>query len=448
MRAWPWLVLWMLASTACGARTGLDVGVSSLATGDAAGPDSNAPVALDPASVNPQGPLPEICNGLDDDWNGVIDDGFTWRVEPNREDVRVSTDNNESAETSGLASDGSSYVAFYEGGTSSALKTFATPLGRDGTSLRPEQSLTVEEGQAHGGNVHGRAIAWNGGSYGVAWIDVRDGYSEIYFALLDANGTKLQPGDVRLSYEGGFGFNPSVHWTGERFVVVWSDWPSTFDTTGGDTRIFARTISPDGSPDPKVIEVTEGIPGNHDGPFVTAAGEQIAVAWIASDDGEVKFALFDRRLQRLAGPLSLGFHGDFVRVVHLGSGWAAFWHGTDDGETTIWGVRLDKTGAILGEAQPVVETPKHARYPFPISLGDRVLLVYSDDGDEMQGYELYDATLSATLERVGPAERVTRSAADSIFPTAAFGPAGDVGILFRDDRLGWGQVFFTRLECE
>jgi hypothetical protein len=305
----------------------------------------------------------------------------------------------------------------------------------------------VEEGQAHGGTVHGRAIAWDGDRYGVAWIDVRDGDSEIYFALLDADGRKLEPGDVRLSYEGGFGFNPSVHWTGERFVVVWSDWPKAFGATGSDTRIFARTISPDGSPGPTAIEVTEGLSGSHDSPYVAAAGDQIAVAWIASDYGEVEFALFDRRLERVAGPLSLGSHGDFVRVVHVGTGWAAFWHGIDDGATTIWGVFLDETAGV-GQAKPIIEARKRARYPFPVSLGDRVLLVYSDDGDDMQGYELYITTLSERLEPMGAAQRVTQSVADSIFPTAAFGPAGDVGILFRDDRLGWGQVFFTRLECE
>jgi hypothetical protein len=44
--------------------------------------------------------------------------------------------------------------------------------------------------------------------------------------------------------------------------------------------------------------------------------------------------------------------------------------------------------------------------------------------------------------------RITHAPLDSIFPTAVFGPKGDFGVLFRDDRLGGVQnVFFTSLTC-
>jgi len=42
---------------------------------------------------------------------------------------------------------------------------------------------------------------------------------------------------------------------------------------------------------------------------------------------------------------------------------------------------------------------------------------------------------------------VTQAPGDSVYPMASFGPNGDVGILFRDDRIGGQHVFFTRLQC-
>ncbi|MBW2528943.1 MAG: hypothetical protein JRI23_32505, partial [Deltaproteobacteria bacterium] len=43
---------------------------------------------------------------------------------------------------------------------------------------------------------------------------------------------------------------------------------------------------------------------------------------------------------------------------------------------------------------------------------------------------------------------LTNAAYDSTDPIAAFGPEGDLGILFRDDRDGgYHHVWFTRLSC-
>jgi hypothetical protein len=43
--------------------------------------------------------------------------------------------------------------------------------------------------------------------------------------------------------------------------------------------------------------------------------------------------------------------------------------------------------------------------------------------------------------------RLTDAIGDSIFPMLAFGPTGEAGVLFRDDRSNGVQVSFTTLEC-
>jgi hypothetical protein len=56
--------------------------------------------------------------------------------------------------------------------------------------------------------------------------------------------------------------------------------------------------------------------------------------------------------------------------------------------------------------------------------------------------------VSAGLDPIGPEQRLTFAPEDSVSPVAAFGPGGDVGVLFRDDRQnGEHHIFFTRLGC-
>jgi len=56
--------------------------------------------------------------------------------------------------------------------------------------------------------------------------------------------------------------------------------------------------------------------------------------------------------------------------------------------------------------------------------------------------------VSNALDGIGPEQRLTNAKKDSIYPIAAFGPDGNVGILFRDDRQsGEHHVWFTRLAC-
>jgi hypothetical protein len=55
--------------------------------------------------------------------------------------------------------------------------------------------------------------------------------------------------------------------------------------------------------------------------------------------------------------------------------------------------------------------------------------------------------LDQKLQPLGPEQRVTNTAGDSVDPFVAFGPSGDVGVLFRDNNVGLPQAFFTRFAC-
>jgi len=462
-RRWPGAAVLFTSGiwfVACGAKSGLalpseppaepvpDAGQSEPPELDAAPvPEASADVAPDPIA------MPEVCNGVDDDLDGNIDDGFTWVKDEAFQPVRVSTDASEIASPSGLASDRRNYAAFYEGGDHSSSRVFATPLGPDGKSLRAESPLTQIVAHSHGGTVHARAIAWGTDRYGLAWIDLRDGTrGEIYFALLGPDSAKLQPGDVRISQGGGAAFNPAIDWSGGRFVVVWDAVAPglTPGTQPGQRRLFAQAVSRDATLIGSPVDVTQGLAGAPDHPFVAGSEDGTAVVFRSDADGQIRFALLGEDLSRVRQSVTLvpaSGQGDYPRAARLGEGWVVAWHGEPPSARTIWAVRVSASGEPMGEARPVVDTPGHARYPFLVSLGDRILMVYSDDRDGLQGYELYFTLLDSNLAQVSPPVRLTQGAGDTIFPAATFGPNGDIGVLFRDEPLDWGRVLFTRLVC-
>jgi hypothetical protein len=87
-------------------------------------------------------------------------------------------------------------------------------LDRDGVVLDSELNVTF------GGR--GPVIAWTGSEYGIAWHDNRDGNMEIYFARLDATGSKIG-GDHRVTNAPGASDYSSIQWTGEEYGLFWGD---------------------------------------------------------------------------------------------------------------------------------------------------------------------------------------------------------------------------------
>ncbi|PIE05642.1 MAG: hypothetical protein CSA75_03695 [Sorangium cellulosum] len=74
-------------------------------------------------------------------------------------------------------------------------------------------------------------------------------------------------------------------------------------------------------------------------------------------------------------------------------------------------------------------------------------MIFSDDRDSNEGYELYAKMLTARLEATSVEVRITNAQGHSVWPIARFGPNGNAGVLFRDDRYQEQHVFFTKLSC-
>jgi hypothetical protein len=382
----------------------------------------------------------EICDGVDNDCNGIVDDGATFV--PDTPAVQVSSDGIAPAGPGGLAFNGDSYLSVYWG-TSSGFDMYETQLLPDGTKIDPiEEKFTFQNADSAGG-----PMVWIGDRYGVAWQDRRDGNYEIYFTLLNESGAKAIA-DTRLSFAPDFSVNPTLAWNGLEFVVAWQD------SRSGAFTIYGQRIDVDGVPIGSNVEMSLPMGLEDEAPQLAAGKSTLGLAYVNGLAGiqTVLFRTFEHD--------TLEAHTDIIQlsdgitqavypvVVWNEDRYLVAWFDRSGPTKAIFGATIDEEGNVLDSGPLSDPGSANSRYPSLLPLGDRALVVFSDDRDGNQGYELYTRMITRELGWLTPEQRVTDAPFDSIYPVATFGPDGDVGVLFRDDRNGGDHhVWFTRLGC-
>jgi hypothetical protein len=383
----------------------------------------------------------EVCDGFDNDCDGTVDNGSTFV--PQGDAIRISGDV-APAGTGGIAWSGISYATIYTG-TTDGFSVYRSMVDPTGAVLPPgEEVLTPGNGDASGG-----PIVWIGDRYGMAWQDRRTGDYEVYFTLLDESGNKVEGGDKQLTFQLGFSINVALAWTGTEFVVVWQD------ERDGLFNLYAQRLDIGGNPIGSNTPLTDTSIGlGNEGPSVAAGLSGVGVTWTAGDASThlIQFRTFSPDLAPVSAIVTLtdgSSESVYPTVIWNKDRYVVAWFDRSKSPKAIYAAAISEQGDVLTPPKPISNPGAfRSRYPYLRPLGDRVLAVYADDRDQNNGYELYSVMVSATLDPLGPEQRLTFAPQDSIYPAAAFGPDGNVGILFRDDREGGEHhMYFTRLSC-
>jgi putative metal-binding protein len=387
----------------------------------------------------------EICDGVDNDCNGVVDDGAS--LTPSGEAVLVS-EGAAGAEPTSLAFTNGNYLGAFNAEIEKRNSILLVSLTRTGSRASPPSQLGALPADVTGGS-----LSWIGDRLGIVWSDRREARGgilnfEVYFNLLNPDRSKRMA-DLRLSHADGFSLGATVVFTGLEFVVFWQD-DGKNDFSIDEIR--AQRVDRDGALVGEDVKLANEGPETQTAPVAAAGRRSLGVAWVRGNAAEpshrVVFAPFDFELRRL-GPtavLSTTSHAVYPTIVYGARQYVVAWHEDPPGPT-IFGAIRDELGNEVVRAKALTRGNRHARSTALLPYGDRVLLVWADDRDGNDGYELYAEMLDQKLEPMGPEMRLTAGTGDSIDPIVAFGPAGDVGVLFRDDRTGLPHTFFTRLTC-
>jgi hypothetical protein len=377
----------------------------------------------------------ERCDGVDNDCNGIVDENASYL--PVSEAPVLVPDEADEASVAGIAFTGENYAASFSA-QRGAWQTSIEMLSPSGQTAVPEQGVTSVNADTFAG-----PVVWTGSQIATAWEDRRDGDFEIYFNRLDREGNKLGP-DVRITNAPEFSLRPDLVWDGAEFVVVWGDRRNDPD----DYQIFGQRVGSDGvllgdnvvltppgldAEAPKIAEGTStlGLVFNVTSP----EGRRVAFRTMSHD-----LATFGE-LRTLGGPGSVG-----ATIVWSGDRYVVAWSLRDvTPGPSIFAMTLGEDGEIKTPETAITGPAAFARAQAMLPLGDRLLIVWAEEGSD--GYELYTKQITLDLRELSPAVRVTTSPLDATAPAIAFGPDGDVGILYEDLQSGTWQVYFARLSC-
>jgi hypothetical protein len=387
----------------------------------------------------------EVCDGVDNDCNGVVDDGAEYVPETagGPPAVRVSGTDNDSAEYGSLAYHEGGFLGTWTGNASGKARPLLRLLDTQGNTKSPETRLTQGTTDGFTGGA-----AWTGDRYGIVREERRSNDYDVYFALFNPAGQKLVPGDVAVANEGGYQINARVAWTGRDFVVVWQ----------GEKRVGlfptyivrARRVALDGTVAGPIVDLTSSY---SEVPVVAVGRSTLGVVYSAGTDTDhhVWFIPIDpQTLAALHAPVEItkaGEQGIFRSVVWNGDAYVATWWEKHPGGSSVHATRIDEAGKVVTPPRNLTDGTTFARDPAIVSLGDRLLAVWADLRDDNVGYELYSRMLSPDLSPRSAGTRITTAQGDSVAPSLAFGPGGAVGVLFRDDRTASAQLWFTHLVC-
>ncbi|MEO7328062.1 MAG: hypothetical protein ABI193_05765, partial [Minicystis sp.] len=355
------------------------------------------------------------------------------------------------ASPGGLAWDGAHYEAVYTGTAPVGFNVYYTLLNPPGTILSPpgQQSLSLLGSDAAGGS-----IVAAGAHQGVLWSDRRTGDFEIFFSVLEGNGSKALLDDLRVTSAQGLSLNPSIAFNGSEFLAVWED------ARNMGLHLFGQRISNEGALVGGNMEITKPAQGDSsEAPQIAAGPTNVGVAYLAHEAGvtRVAFQILGPDLAPSAVP-PVTFEDAMgapaaPTVVWNFDRYVIAWQDLKTPSHALRAVAIAPDGSTLVPPTEITAPGAHnSRAPRLLALGDSLLVVYADDRDDNGGYEIYARTLSPSLTPLSAELRVTSAMGDSVSPMIAAGPGapfGDVGILFRDDRAAAQQnIFFNRIHCK
>ena len=193
-------------------------------------------------------------------------------------DVQVTNDSAYSRYPS-LVWTGSEYAISWADNRDGNYEIYFARLDASGAKIGAEVRVTNEITTS----MH-PSLVWTGSEYGVSWYDIRDGNAEIYFARLDASGTKIDS-DVRLTNAAGSSSDPSLVWTGSEYGVSW------YDDRDGNAEIYFARLDVSGGKISSDVRVTNSV-GSSLYPSLAWTGTDYGVFWEDARDSnnEIYFA--------------------------------------------------------------------------------------------------------------------------------------------------------------
>ncbi|MFZ5444018.1 MAG: MopE-related protein [Myxococcota bacterium] len=391
-------------------------------------------------SCTPLSPSPETCNGLDDDCDGMTDEELMPAMCGVGECAAVGSTCVDGVQTACMP------------GTPRTETCNGKDDDCDGTV--DEELLTNTSGDVRITNDPASSdyvyIGRSGTGFGVVWQDKRDvAAGQIYFTGLTSRGARLASNDLRVSNTQGSSSHPALAWNGQSWGLVYAD------DAPGDAEIYFRPLAANGQPTAAAIRLTNAT-GDSDWPDLVWTGSSYAVAYDDQRAGAGKHDLYFQRFDR--GGTRLGGEVRVTTDPARQSNPILKWNGSEfglawtdyrfTGNREVYFRRLAADGSLLGPEVRVTNDAADSAWPdLAWNDADRQwALVWHDTRDG--NAEVYFARLDANGTRLGPDTRLTNAAGFSGYPSVDWN-GFQYGVSWQDDRLAANKpaIYFAQVSA-
>jgi MYXO-CTERM domain-containing protein len=233
-----------------------------------------------------------------------------------------------------------------------------------------------------------RAVASDGQGFFVLWTDARNPLDEgrsLYGARVSADGTALDPEAILVTQEEVDAVD--VVFDGASYLVMFTrqQYEGSYDP------VRAVRVSPEGQVlDATPVPLPLCSPTSDDRtPRAASAGDRTLLLATGCDVGVPPLAvvLLDRQGTPLGAPAAIvddasGYEVLDAQVASDGAGFLVVWR---DPERTLRGQRVDATGALVGEAFPIISLPIDAHWPGAVRFGNGAYHVVWSSKDGISG---------------------------------------------------------------
>lgn len=382
----------------------------------------------------------EICDGVDNDCNGIVDDHAIYTTVQQTPSL-ISDES--LVEASGgnvaYAGKGLGYIATYSGeNTSGDSSLYLRRLDETGLVVGAPTAASATTGDANTG-----AIIWTGDRYGVTWSDRRTGNYEVYFNTFSPDSVKTGP-DIQLTNNFDFSIRPTIGWNGSNFYVVYQD-----DSTGFFV-LYGRSLSLDGvaSEEIPLIDYFE----QAESPALAVNSEAIALAYFSGDSSQGAICLrrFGPQWQNGSTKVTLD-EGDVESpaVAFNNGDMVVVW--TQGSPFRVMGAVVSSDNEVIVPAQQLSIATGYSRFAQVLAFGDKIMVLYSHQepgGD----YNIIAQFFSPELTPIGDYVLLVSNVGNDRPASAIFGPQGDLAVLYESKKTSATgglstAVYMTRMLC-
>jgi len=345
------------------------------------------------------------------------------------------------------------YWAAWADARSAELDIYCQRLDRNGNKVGPNFRINDDHGSA---NQSCSSIGMDTrGFVCVAWEDERNGASDIYRCVTDAAGNLLGA-NLRLNDDGPGGavqYYPGTAGGNRRFLVAWVDkrvGPDSLD-------IYAQYLDASGMPDGANFLVNSDAAGAtqwYPYPAMDSSNNAV-ILWEDARGGSHQ--MYCRRYDPAGSPIGpefavqdstgAGYYGS--AAMNRGGRFVTAWMDTRSGQSDIYCQPFRSDGSRIGGNILVNLDPPGSYHGYPSCAIDeqgRFVVAWEDTRNDV--YDVYLQWFDSTGTRLGGNDKVNDNPGitDAYSPSCAFGPSGNLAVMFNDERdfSGNPQIYCQR----